>query len=42
MRLMMMIIIIMGHECKCGGLVGRGKERIPRGEEDGSALHIYI
>jgi hypothetical protein len=39
--------LIMGHECKWGPVwvhqqEGRGKERLLRGEEDGSRLHICI
>jgi hypothetical protein len=42
-----MKMMMMGHECKWGTVSrvlvvpGRVKERILRGEEDGSMLHIY-
>jgi hypothetical protein len=40
------MMIIMRHECILGtvlGEIGGGmEERILRGEEDGSTLHIYI
>jgi hypothetical protein len=45
---MVIIIIIKGHECKRGivwgdqGMGEVGKERILRGEEDGSTLYIYL
>jgi hypothetical protein len=46
MMMMVMIIIIMGHECiwkAIGGNKqdsGKGKERILKGEEYGSMLHV--
>jgi hypothetical protein len=43
----MTMMMIMGHECLWGSVWGGmerrgGKERILRGEEDGSMLHTYI
>jgi hypothetical protein len=45
--LVVVIIIIMGHECIYGGpsgdwWEGEGKERMLSSEEDGSMLHVCI
>jgi hypothetical protein len=43
---MVMMMIMMGHKRIWGTIVGLSgrieKERILRGEEDGSTLHVYM
>lgn len=45
--MIMVMVMIMRHECEWGDLGGQhdrgvGKERIQRGEVNGSMLHVYV